>query len=83
VKESPIEIACLTCGVKPHEECCFGIESPGAAFHAARVFAFDEDINAPRCPVPVFVDDGWPAGACMRRAGHGGLHDVYSDREDG
>lgn len=37
---------------------------------------------ATRCPRQVFVDDGFPPGACQRRAGHTGLCDVYDGRDD-
>jgi hypothetical protein len=34
------------------------------------------------CPIPVFVDDGWPFGQCLREQGHSGLCDVYDGRDD-
>lgn len=34
------------------------------------------------CPKPVFVDDGFPPGQCLRANGHGGLCDVYDGCTD-
>ena len=34
------------------------------------------------CPRPVFVDEGWPLGQCLREPGHAGLCDVYDGRPD-
>jgi hypothetical protein len=34
------------------------------------------------CPKPVFVDDGWPMGQCLREVGHPGLCDVYNGDPD-
>lgn len=40
-------------------------------------------LNKPaRCPRQVFVDDGFPAGQCQRRAGHDGLCDIYDGRDE-
>lgn len=34
------------------------------------------------CPIPVFVDEGFPFGQCLRERGHTGLCDVYDGRPD-
>lgn len=34
------------------------------------------------CPKPVFVDEGWPLGQCLRKPGHQGLCDVYNGSEE-
>lgn len=34
------------------------------------------------CPIPVFVDEGFPPGQCLRTSGHGGRCDVYDGRSD-
>jgi hypothetical protein len=39
-------------------------------------------VTEKKCPIPVFVEDGFPFGQCQRRAGHQGLCDVYDGRDD-
>jgi hypothetical protein len=38
--------------------------------------------HAKLCPIPVFVEEGFPFGQCLREKGHAGLCDVYDGRPD-
>ena len=68
------------CGIAEHEV----REQPGRCLAPVADYVCGFELKPyEACPKQVFVDDGWPAGQCMRERGHTGLCDVYDGRPDG